>query len=239
MNVPALVVIPGWASPPERLQALVAGWPAPVIFLPLDDQTVDPHLDVNAHIARWQRLVPQGPWVCLGWSLGGLLAMRLAAACASACARVLTLCSTPCFVAQPSWPGVAQVQAQTFLARLVEEPAALLEHFEQLQRLGDAQGRSVRQASRDLAGHPPPSSAVLATTLNWLLTLDDRARWTDGPVPAQHWLGSEDRLVPLRTEWQDGCIQGMAHWPHAGWSTALQPALTWLAYGACPDEVGA
>ena len=38
----------GAASPPERLQALVAGWPAPVIFLPLDDQTVGQHVRVGS-----------------------------------------------------------------------------------------------------------------------------------------------------------------------------------------------
>ena len=61
--------------------------------------------------------------VLVGWSLGGQLALELAARYPQRVEAVVTLCSNPCFIARGDWPGMSPAAYREFRAGLASDSA--------------------------------------------------------------------------------------------------------------------
>ncbi len=133
------------------------------------------------------------PPVVLGWSLGGQLAMLLAARYPERVTALVTLASNPHFTAAADWPGVEPRHLQMVCDNYRAAPARALRRFEALQGMALTTSAPLRLA---LADCRPPAPDGLAAGLDWLATLDCRDALTAFVGPQLHLLGECDQLVP-------------------------------------------
>jgi malonyl-CoA O-methyltransferase len=141
-------------------------------------------------------ILAQGPQqaVYLGWSLGGQLAMVLAAQNPDRVAGIITVCSNPCFVSREDWPGMPASTFAAFCAAFRADPAAALRRFDSLQVSGSPRSRARMRQLQKLDRRP--ASEDLQYGLHWLETLDQRAALPDLNRPQLHLLAQSDELVP-------------------------------------------
>jgi pimeloyl-[acyl-carrier protein] methyl ester esterase len=136
--------------------------------------------------------------IWLGWSLGGLVALR-AALDAPGKLRALVLANTtPCFVTAADWPhAMPPEQLAEFAAGLAGDYRETLQRFLSLQVRGDAAARaSLRELREALFAHGEPDTASLAAGLEALRSSDLRAELGSISLPTLVMAGGYDRLTP-------------------------------------------
>ncbi|MDI3442006.1 pimeloyl-ACP methyl ester esterase BioH [Erwinia sp. V90_4] len=146
-------------------------------------------------------ILPQAPeramW--LGWSLGGLVASQLALSHPERVSGLISVASSPCFSAQPQWPGIRPETLSGFQHQLSEDFQRTVERFLALQTLGT---ESARQDARLLKGvvleQPMPTPQVLNGGLEILRTADLRAAMSVLQMPLLRLYGALDGLVPRK-----------------------------------------
>lgn len=196
---PDLVLLHGWALHGGIFDALRAELATEhrvhTIDLPGHGRSTPPSaLDkLEDWLATLASLVPPGAAV-LGWSLGGLLAMQLAARVPL---RALTLVSsTPKFVAAADWPhGMAVEVFAQFAQRLQQDFAGTVEDFLRLQVRGESQAvQTLEELQRQLLQYPPEPSA-LSIGLDILRDGDVRAALQELRLPTLIVAGEHDRIT--------------------------------------------
>jgi pimeloyl-[acyl-carrier protein] methyl ester esterase len=142
-----------------------------------------------------------GEYSLLGWSLGGQIALRIAAAqpraAGAAIARLVLIAATPRFSEGPDWPHGASPQ------RMVEQAAGLrgdyqrtVSEFLELQVRGSAGGeQALAQLRAALFAHGEAQPQALASGLELLRTTDLRPLLGDIASPALVIAGQYDRVV--------------------------------------------
>ncbi|CAK9886567.1 MAG: Pimeloyl-[acyl-carrier protein] methyl ester esterase [Candidatus Erwinia impunctatus] len=137
--------------------------------------------------------------IWLGWSLGGLVATQMALTHADSVSRLITVASSPCFVARESWPGIKSETLQGFQHQMKMVFQRTVERFLALQTLGSATAREdTRHLRRAIQDWPMPSEAVLAGGLQLLSNEDLRAQLNNLAMPLLRIYGALDGLVPRR-----------------------------------------
>jgi pimeloyl-[acyl-carrier protein] methyl ester esterase len=156
----------------------------------------------------------------LGWSLGGLVAMRMALDYPQTVSRLILLSSTPRFVAADDWAhGMAAADLEAFGAALRANPQATLLRFLSLQTRGVADQKSLLQQLRlSLQSLPPADDLALSSGLAMLRDTDLRAELShlDQPTLVLH--GAADTLTPAGAgAWLAGALPAARHveWPRA------------------------
>jgi pimeloyl-[acyl-carrier protein] methyl ester esterase len=163
--------------------------------------------------------IPRGAAVC-GWSLGGLLAQRIARR-HPAHARLLALVgATPRFVAGEDWDhGMRADTLEEFARDLERDLEQTLATFVKLNALHGARGRqAIREFTARLASRPPPTPEALERGLAWLRETDLRidAPWVATPALVMH--GARDGLVPVAAgRWLAQSLPhaSLVEWPDA------------------------
>lgn len=197
---PPLALLHGWGMHAgawgEAARALAGRFEVHAVDLPghggsrLAATTLDAAADAVA------QALPDGAAVC-GWSLGGLVALRLAMRFPRKAAALVLVASTPCFVRRGQWPaGMARTDFDGFAGGIARAPGETLRRFARLAALGGEASRTVARAL-DAATREPPARETLAATLGWLAEADLRAA---APRIAPRTLvihGAEDRVVPV------------------------------------------
>ncbi|KAF1686905.1 pimeloyl-[acyl-carrier protein] methyl ester esterase [Pseudoxanthomonas broegbernensis] len=197
---PDLVLIHGWALH-GGVFAPLAQRLAPRFRLHLVDLpghgfsrgtglALDPASVVSAIAAR----VPPAIW--LGWSLGGVFALR-AAATLPTVRGLAMVAATPRFVRGPDWPhAVEPAVFERFGEELGRDFAGTLDRFVALDTLGSEHGRAELKALRALLherGEPDPDALRAGLAL---LDGSDQRRALPGLRAPSLWLaGRRDRLV--------------------------------------------
>lgn len=135
----------------------------------------------------------------VGWSLGGLIALALAANRPRHVSRLVLVGSSPRFTAGEDWPdAMAPDLLRTFAHALVEDYEATLRRFLALQVLGGESSRATLARLRALIDAAPrPAPEALAAGLEALsgTSLLDRLHRIDMPVTLIH--GARDTIVPI------------------------------------------
>ncbi len=149
-------------------------------------------------VALVARHVPDGAVVC-GWSLGGLVAQRLARLEPRRAAGLVLVSTSPCFVERSDWhDAMKPATLAAFSTGLDLERERTLRDFVQLTALHGARGReAVRAFTQRLSDHGAPSVAALQATLGWLERTDLRA---DAAAIAPATLvvhGARDAVAPI------------------------------------------
>ncbi|HEX6590880.1 MAG TPA: pimeloyl-ACP methyl ester esterase BioH [Moraxellaceae bacterium] len=142
-------------------------------------------------------LVPaRALWV--GWSLGGLLALEMAARHPERVQALSLIAATPCFLQRDDWrPAMALTVFEDFVASLQESPLLTLESFLSLQCKGSASMRSdIRFLHEVVEQGPNLATATLLNGLQLLERGDLRTKFAALRQPVQFLLGEKDVLVP-------------------------------------------
>jgi pimeloyl-[acyl-carrier protein] methyl ester esterase len=135
----------------------------------------------------------------LGWSLGGLVAMRAAARPATQIEALLAVASSPCFVRKHDWHSAMLPQLlDTFASDLAEDYLRTLDRFLALQVRGSEQARSVlKTLQAAMQRFEAPRPEALQAGLQILAGTDLRDSLADIHCPALLVAGERDTLVPL------------------------------------------
>lgn len=156
---------------------------------------------VVADVARALEVIGE-PVTVLGWSLGGMVAQRLALSYPHLVERLVLVCTTPRFVTGVDWPHAMTPQT---LARFGDELRVAyrvtLQRFLTLQVQGRGEGgvvgRDVLALLRDgLFARPTPSAPTLAAALGVLAGSDLRAEAARIAAPTLVVTGPRDALTP-------------------------------------------
>jgi pimeloyl-[acyl-carrier protein] methyl ester esterase len=147
-------------------------------------------------LASLAAVVPRDA-VLVGWSLGGQLALQLAAEPALAVRRLVLIASSPRFVRGDDWPhGLAAATLRQFAAQLEHDAGQTIDDFIELQLRGSTDADAVRATLKDsLAQHGVAQPDALAAGLELLEHNDLRALARRIEVPALVIAGQYDRVT--------------------------------------------
>ena len=202
---PPIVLLTGWGSSPGVFAAFAAqlGAQFPVRIADFDFGRIPVAADAREALdLALETLAPEVPpgAVLIGWSLGGSLALRLAARHPGRLRALVCIATNPCFCARPDWPlGMPAADFAVFREAYDRNASAHLERFCALQASGDARAAQVRRALRE-AQPPSETHAGLGVALALLESIDLRAELPLLELPVLHVLGECDPLVPARIE---------------------------------------
>jgi malonyl-CoA O-methyltransferase len=199
-NAPELVLLHGWASDSSIWRPLLASlrrdFHITLIDLPGCGRSEglasgrNPDEYINAILP----FLPAQAIYC-GWSLGGMLATRLAAQLPERVMALICLASNAVFVADPDWPAAMPMQDFDHFASLVSrKPHAGLRRFEFLQLHGDDRAQFVREQLEQIA--ITQNQDHLSVGLACLQVIDNRQALTELQCPCLYLFGEDDALVP-------------------------------------------
>ena len=172
----------------------------------------------------------------LGWSLGGLVAQRIALNQPDRIRRLVLVGSTPCFVNKAGWDaGIEPSNFETFADNVNSDYKATIMQFLTLQCMKADDARStLKQLRASFNTRPTPTQTTLHRALQVLLDSDLRDeianirkptllihgdRDTLAPVQAAHWMMQQLPHGFLRV------ISGSAHAPFLSHSEQFIAAL--------------
>ncbi len=139
---------------------------------------------------------PRAAWV--GWSLGGLIAQRLAIDAPERVTKLVLVSSSPCFVRRPAWThGVDYRILHAFAENLSRDYKATLKRFLALEVHGSEHETAQLRILRALVfQHGNPDTAALRDGLAILENEDLRDELTGISCPTLLLMGRRDNLVP-------------------------------------------
>jgi len=195
-----LVLIHGWGCDSRTWQPLLESLQtlASVTLIDLPGfgvSPVVPEFSLDAVLDKIAMQLPQDA-IVMGWSLGGMLAVQLAARFPERIRAVITLATNLKFVAAPDYPAaMPRAINRQFNQGFAQDPQATLKLFDGLLAQGDADERGLLKQLRrcDLG----------LITDNWLqalqllTVLDNRAAFPQLAQPGLHLLADKDALVPV------------------------------------------
>lgn len=203
-DAPLRVFLHGWGQAPESWS-----WSDRIpggddLLLPLPGHGKAEEAPATAWVDRLEaQLPPQRPLHLIGWSLGAMLALEIAARQYRRVVQLDLYAATPCFLRRPDWPhGIDRQSLHALVDHLIarRDPA----RFVRLMVHGVIGNRArLRAFTRDyLASLPPPQPAGLRAGAALLEQLDLRATAAAVRQPVTLWHGTEDRIVPIAAaEW--------------------------------------
>lgn len=200
---PDLVVLHGWALHCGLFDgiadALSQRFRVHFIDLPGHGHNRDIELspDIDDVARRVLEAAPENAaW--LGWSLGGAVALAAAMLEPDRIGKLVTVTSTPKFVAGDNWPHAVQEDTVNRMAAdLRNDFHGTVRNFLSLQVLGGEQSHAVLRELRDKAyAHGEPNPSSLVNGLQILRDTDLRARLGNVRAPLLAIMGARDRLAP-------------------------------------------
>lgn len=134
----------------------------------------------------------------VGWSLGGMVALRIALLFPQRVRRLVLVATTPRFVAHRTWPhGMEPPTLAAFATHLAKDWRKTVQDFLGLQVRGDEnQLETLRELKRIVFQHGEPNGTALAAGLEILRTVDLRDQLARISVPTLVIAGQYDRLTP-------------------------------------------
>lgn len=175
-------------------------WIAPqCIDLPGYGESVDVEAatldDYVEHVARQV----SGPAVLAGWSLGGLVSLRLAQRYPRKVSALFQVATSPKFVQDRGWQTAIESSVfEQFAASLEKDIEKTVRRFMALQvRATDTSMRTVRELQSAIDERGLPDIGALRTGLTILSDTDLRESLRQPGCPVSWLLGDRDMLVPV------------------------------------------
>ena len=139
------------------------------------------------------------PSIIIGWSLGGLVAKKLALQYPEKVKGIVTIASSPYFVETDSWPGIAPEVLSLFHRQLSQDTQKTIDNFLKIQAMGSPHIRHDIKLIRQLIMQfDMPSQQTLDESLLLLETVDLREKLPHITVPYFRMYGKLDSLVPQK-----------------------------------------
>ena len=198
---PDLVLIHGWAMHggifAGLLDALAERFHVHLVDLPGHGCSRDEtRFDVADSARRIAASTPRALWV--GWSLGGLVALRAALDRPGQVRGLGLIASSPRFVSATDWPnGVGASVFAEFGAELEARYRHAIERFLALETMGSAHAQAeLRELKKIAFARGEPRIEALTDGLAALDASDLRAELVQLAMPSLWIAGRRDRLVP-------------------------------------------
>ena len=138
--------------------------------------------------------------VVVGWSLGGMIAIKLVEYKKHLINTLVLLASTPCFVKKPDWPHGVDVTRMTSITNgLKQDMSGVLKTFISETALGDPSPKKTIRKLREHAQQDSHGVEVLSDGLEILSNEDLRHNMKNLACRTVMILGKNDRLVPVAT----------------------------------------
>lgn len=135
--------------------------------------------------------------VVVGWSLGGLVASKLALDFPEKCSALATVASSPYFVESDDWSGIQPNVLSLFHRQLSQDTKKTIENFLKIQAMGSPHVRQDIKVIRDLVmQYPMASKETLDKSLLLLEQVDLRSELSQISQPFLRLYGRLDGLVP-------------------------------------------
>jgi pimeloyl-[acyl-carrier protein] methyl ester esterase len=203
---PTAVLIHGWGFSPGIWQPVHEALGGRRVVLPAlpghggrDDgqRLMDPDTAARAVEGQLPTDLVEPVWV--GWSLGGLVALALAARWRGP-QRLVLVCATPRFTSGPGWGcGLEPVTLAGFGAELERDRATLERRFAALCADGSQAPAWLRRQLLSGMSASPATLSGLNGGLRVLADGDLTAVWASLEAPVSAWMAENDRLIPAAT----------------------------------------
>lgn len=199
----ALVFIHGWGLNSAVWQPCLAELKTHFEVITVDlpgfatnqDYTLEPYSLIA--IAKAIEYAVAKPAVYIGWSLGGLVASQIAISNPERVLGLVTVASSPQFIAAENWPGIKEHVLAMFHQQLAQDTTKTINNFLKIQAMGSRHIRQDIKKIRDLVmQYPLPSQQVLEQSLQLLETSDLRTHLNTIKPPMLRLYGKLDGLVP-------------------------------------------
>lgn len=190
----ALVLLHGWGYTPRLWDALKTELPELSITAPF---VCPPCPDLKLWTADVAKSLPDNAWV-LGWSLGAMLAMSLAAHHPEKVRGLFLIAATPRFVADECWEnGLESAVVEAFRTALSRTPERTQKRFLALQLLGDRQPDGLASHLGSALAEVKDHVTELEAGLQILTEADLRTLALPPGLPVQFLHGRHDAVMPL------------------------------------------
>lgn len=203
-----LVMLHGWGMHSGVWQPLIKKLSAQYMLYLVDlpgmgnSRPIEPY-HLHALADEVAQIIP-GVSDVLGWSLGGLVAQRIALNQPDRIRRLVLVGSTPCFVNQTGWDaGVNPANFEAFAQAVNSDYKATIMQFLTLQCMKADDARStLKQLRASFETRPTPTQTTLQRALQVLLDTDLRDEVANIRKPTLLIHGDRDTLAPVQA----------AHW---------------------------
>lgn len=192
-----LVLLHGWGVDQNIWNNIVPNLSTNFHVSTMDLTQWDPNLELMTH-----KVLDQTPEkaMYLGWSLGGLLALQIAISAPKRVQKIITVATTPKFIATENWDAMPEKTFQHFYQMFKNDYLHALNYFISLQFLGSPNyKKSITITKKDFAKQ---SKQDLANGLKLLRTTDLRSQINNIQCPTLHIYGANDQIVPIATAQQ-------------------------------------
>lgn len=196
-----IVLLHGWSGASRSWQPLIPALQniANVIALDLPGFGTSkeiPEFNLDAVIALIAARLPT-KCVLIGWSLGGMLAVQLAARYPQKISHIITLAANAKFVTSRDYEAAMPPAVnRQFNKSFASDPHATLKLFSGLLAQGDVNERGLLKQVRILA-EPENINANWLQALELLARLDNREAFAQLTQAGLHLLAEKDALVPI------------------------------------------
>ena len=139
--------------------------------------------------------------ILLGWSLGGLVAQRVAIDFPNRIEKLILVATSPKFAAEKEeqWPGIVPDVLEAFKNQLQNAYSKTLDRFMAIQAMGSKSARKDIVVIRDAVSvYPDPHQHALEKGLDILQTIDLRSELSELNIPTVRMYGKLDSLVPKK-----------------------------------------
>ena len=204
---PDLIMLHGWglhsgiwsAGDPSLIKQLARRYRVTMIDLPghgLSD-AYNEGFNFDAAIELITERIPPTA-ILLGWSLGGLLAQKLAREYPQQISHLILLASTARFTCADDWPAAMPAATlNSFGVALLANQQATVQRFLALQVHGsNNEKQQLRALKQALTERPAAQTTALTSGLNILRDTDLRPELRHISQPALLLYGQHDRIVP-------------------------------------------
>lgn len=203
-----LVLLHGWGMHSGVWQPLIKKLSAQYMLYLVDlpgmgnSRPIEPY-HLHALADEVAQVIP-GVSDVLGWSLGGLVAQRIALNQPDRIRRLVLVGSTPCFVNKAGWDaGINPNNFETFAGNVNSDYKATILQFLTLQCMKADDARStLKQLRASFETRPTPTQTTLQRALQILLDADLRDEVANIRKPTLLIHGDRDTLAPVQA----------AHW---------------------------
>ncbi|HSD36332.1 MAG TPA: alpha/beta fold hydrolase [Rhodocyclaceae bacterium] len=211
---------------------LLHGWGlTPAVWTPLqaelDQETLAPQLlpgegSLDDWAARLLDEVPAGA-ILIGWSLGAMLALAMAARAPQHISRMVLIAATPSFIKRQDWQHALDADTTTaFRQNFRNSPMRTLDRFIALQALGDTERSQVTAVLRASIADANQQASALAHGLRLLEQSDLRGALPPASLRCLLIHGEQDALMPVAA----------SHWLAHRWSSSETLIMSGVGHAA-------
>lgn len=154
---------------------------------------------LTAIVDAISHVIPQKA-IYIAWSLGSLVALRLAIDKPQHLSQLISVCASPRFLATDNWPGISADLLQQFSHGVAHHRQKTLNKFARMLSLSDSKPKQLSQLlSEKILEHGIAERQVLLAGLQILADNDLRAQCSSLHCPQSYILGGQDPLLPRET----------------------------------------